>query len=965
MKASLPEGHGLTELVQQKLVFKGTNGKPAITDVQFEALAAGVARGKSLLVVSPTSTGKTQIATWAIARALSAKLCAVYLVTHRALAKQKFEDFQELLLVDHLGSSKASIVLATGDAVEDAAGDAPADPLQAPILIATYEKYLALLSASGVPTSFAKTVICCDEIQLVGDENRGRNVEILLTLLKKGAWSQFVGLSAVLAKKDADDLANWLGVTLLLMDKREKHLRYECWSPSGIHVALTEKPDHEEPPIKLPTGSSLATLDVLGELQKEGKSGLPIIVFCMSKPQSYKLAAKYAERFSKANAQLSLELSSFPPTNANSLLASYLPNRFAIHTADLIDEERNVVERALANGKIDIVFATSTLAAGVNFPLATALFDAWTRWDFDIRRQVPIGADEFHNMAGRVGRMGTQHESGRVVFIVGSEGELRAAGQYLDLSALPTLVPRISPERFEQLALQLVASNICASRKDILSLVTKTFSGQREEFLNTAQFKTWPSKLRAVIDALIDDRLLIEAQNGKLVATPVGKAIAYSGLLPATGTFLIDYVVSKSKELLALLPTVGGKGDLELLSFALSAACFSSPEFTPQHGIQPTRHLPYPLSKQSLINGDPIANLLAEPTWQADTQPLNGAHLLNQWISGEELRTLEDSLPNLSAGMLREMFRNAVWALSGLSNILVAASDPATKLPQPKALVSNAAALPLIARLPRIIRRMSYRISEGLPDNLLWMTQLLDEDAKFRITRAEILELGKAGMSRPEKVMMGDAASDKIRIAVFKAVKPSPEAKANWLRDKVRDWKKDQRKRACERQAQRAKKCPDAKLIPAFYDSIGNEFEVVFEKILNQLKLPFTKLDEKTKTGAPDYLITFAPGKQLIAELKSKEKGNLVDYNKAVEVLAASEVHGHKDKFCVTLCHPGVDPSVPTVIAECARLCVVESPDLGEGLLRLCEGNISSEQLWQWLTTPGQALTQDLPFRGQ
>src|SRR5262249_24510703 len=101
----------------------------------------------------------------------------------------------------------------------------------------------------------------------------------------------------------------------------------------------------------------------------------------------------------------------------------------------------------------------------------------------------------------------------------------------------------------------------------------------------------------------------------------------------------------------------------------------------------------------------------------------------------------------------------------------------------------------------------------------------------------------------------------------------------------------------------------------------------------------------------------------LVVELKSKEGHNLVDYNKAVEVLAASEVHGHKDSFCVTLCHPGVDPSVSAVVAACERLSVVESSDLAEALLRICEGSLSQKQLWQWLATPGQALGTDLPYR--
>jgi helicase len=138
--------------------------------------------------------------------------------------------------------------------------------------------------------------------------------------------------------------------------------------------------------------------------------------------------------------------------------------------------------------------------------------------------------------------------------------------------------------------------------------------------------------------------------------------------------------------------------------------------------------------------------------------------------------------------------------------------------------------------------------------------------------------------------------------------------------------------------------------------------QAVFEQALSFLKIDFQKLDDKTKTGAPDYLVRLTNSPPMVVELKSREETKLVDYNRAVEVLAASEVHGYRDAFCVTLCHPGVDPSVAGVIASCGRLAVVESTDLGEALLRCCEGALDQEQLYRWLASPGQALAADLPF---
>lgn len=211
--------------------------------------------------------------------------------------------------------------------------------------------------------------------------------------------------------------------------------------------------------------------------------------------------------------------------------------------------------------------------------------------------------------------------------------------------------------------------------------------------------------------------------------------------------------------------------------------------------------------------------------------------------------------------------------------------------------------------------------------------------------------------------MLGTSESDAARIAAFAKSKPSPQKKANWLRDTCRNWKTIQRNRLVEKHLKRAKRCPNVNIVRAFYDAKGTDFEKIFEQVLEVLSISFERLDDKTKTGAPDYLIHFQDSAPLVIELKSREGDKLIDYNRAVEVLSASEVHGHKDKSCVTLCHPGIDPGVPMVIAECGRLCVVESTDLGEALLRLCEGVITQRQLWQWLASPGQALRADLPFR--
>lgn len=963
MKYGLPEGHGLSATTLENLVFK-EDGNVALSDAQYAALSAGVGRGESALVVSPTSTGKTHIALWAIARSLEQSCNTVYLVTHRALAKQKFDDFKSQLLGPYLGNHAASLVVATGDYVEDAEGEIARNPLAAPLLVATYEKYLALLAATGIPSTMRSTVVVCDEIQLLGDAHRGQSVEVLLTLLRNAGCKQFVGLSAVLQDKDATDLANWLGVSLVVNHTREKHLRYECWTTNGIASANSANPERIEEGLAMPDGVGLSTLEILFSLLREQTPPLPIIVFCMTKKEVFELAEQFLERIKKAvTGQLSLVFDDFPETFANTFLSKSLGNRVAVHTADLMDEERHVVEQHLLEGKLDVVFATTTLAAGVNFPLGAAIFASWARYDKPARTYIPINTGEFHNMAGRVGRMGFEHEHGRVIFIAETTHKVMAAKPYLQLGELPAIEPRVSPERFDQLALQLVSAGLCTTRRQIEELICTTFSALREQDRNNLAFSKWPASIKEAIDGLVVQHLLLETNAGRLAATPVGKAIGHSSVLPQTGIYLLNYVVAKAEVLVSCLGMTT-PGDIDRMAYLIFFACFSSPEYVSQEGKKTTRFLPWQLEKDCLFDADVYKDDLVEPTWQADLRPVNSAKVAVDWINGEALNNLESAVADLSAGVIRELFRNLCWTLQGLSSIITAVADPRVPVAsRPLALQGQDGKIALLKKLPRVLNRLSYRVAEGLPDDVLWMKSLNNVDTTFALSRSEILTLRAKGYVTPEQIMLGSKDADYVRVTAFAKAKPNPHTKANWLRDTCRQWKNNRRQYVMQRHLQRTKNCPRQELVGQYYGATGSDFEYVFENALTALGVAFEKLDDKTKTGAPDYLLKLQDSPPLVVELKTRQGDKLVDHTKAVEVLAASELHGHKDTFCVTLCHPGVDPSVAMAVIPCGRLSVVESVDLGEALIRLCEGTLTQGQLWQWLATPGQALASDLPYK--
>ena len=443
MRHSLPPSHGLPDnLLQDPAVVFREGTAPSLTDIQWEALNSGISRGESVLAVAPTSTGKTQIGIWGLASWIAANKArhrGIYLVTHRSLANQKFEEFQRVLLDTLFDGAAEAMVLATGDRQVDAAGSLSSEPLRASLLVATYEKYLGLLCAGGIPSDLGHTAIVADEIQIIGDKSRGVNIETLLTLISQARPGQLIGLSAVLAEQDAQDLAAWLGVQLVRLPHREKHLLYECRTTNKRITLNTEHLQegiHEEP---LEPGAATDVAALMEECLV-AHTGLPIVVFCMRKQDVYDGCRTYCQSkgYDLTGAPLLSGLSADTPEAE--LLSAAIPRRVAIHCADLVEDDRLRVEDAIQNGEIDLIFATSTLAAGVNFPLGTVIFFSWKRWNFQQRIYEPIPAGEFHNMAGRCGRMGTDHQSGRVIFLAGEGYRDRASIQdYLNPDHLRSL----------------------------------------------------------------------------------------------------------------------------------------------------------------------------------------------------------------------------------------------------------------------------------------------------------------------------------------------------------------------------------------------------------------------------------------------------------------------------------------------------------------------------------------------
>jgi len=188
-------------------------GLKKLRPAQEKAVRKGLLDGKSLLLCTPTASGKTLVAEMAFTKAiLEGKGKAVYIVPLKALASEKFKDFKNKY------GTLFRIALSIGDVDSTDSYLADYD-----LIITTSEK-LDSLTRHHAPWLTSIAVVIIDEIHLLNDPGRGPTLEILLTILKELIpKSQFIGLSATIG--NPEQLAEWLGADLVQDDWRPVELR--------------------------------------------------------------------------------------------------------------------------------------------------------------------------------------------------------------------------------------------------------------------------------------------------------------------------------------------------------------------------------------------------------------------------------------------------------------------------------------------------------------------------------------------------------------------------------------------------------------------------------------------------------------------------------------------------------------------------------------------------------------------
>ncbi|MCU1460602.1 MAG: superfamily helicase [Acidimicrobiales bacterium] len=391
-----------------------------LDDFQVRALDA-IDAGQSVLVAAPTGSGKTLVAEYAVAKALDEGHKAFYTTPLKALSNQKYGD-----LVRRHGRNRVGLL--TGDNAIN--GDAPA-------VVMTTEVLRNMIYA-GSPALDGLRYVVLDEVHYLQDQYRGPVWEEVI--IHAPPTLDLVCLSATVS--NAEEFAEWIetvrGTTTAIIEERRpvelNHLYLVGDRDSEqLHLLPTFVDGRPNPEaarldsrsVRGPQAARYARArgrlhtprrtDVVERLDDENM--LPAIYFIFSRAAcddavrqcldaGLRLTTAEERQAIRAIAEAKVETIA----DADLRVLEYtrwltgLEAGFAAHHAGMVPPFKEAVEACFSAGLVKVVFATETLALGINMPARSVVIEKLSK--FTGERHEFLTPGEYTQLTGRAGRRG-------------------------------------------------------------------------------------------------------------------------------------------------------------------------------------------------------------------------------------------------------------------------------------------------------------------------------------------------------------------------------------------------------------------------------------------------------------------------------------------------------------------------------------------------------------------------------
>jgi ATP-dependent RNA helicase HelY len=401
---------------------------------------AALEDGHGVLVCAPTGAGKTVVGEFAVHLALAQDQKCFYTTPIKALSNQKYAD-----LVDRYGPGRVGLL--TGDTSING---------NAPIVVMTTEVLRNMLYA-GSSTLEGLGYVVMDEVHYLADRFRGAVWEEVILHLSESV--RLVSLSATVS--NAEEFGDWLvevrGDTTVVVDE---HRPVPLWQHMLVNnrmldLFVGEGPEGEpriNPELLRRTENESRTqaawgprnvrggrrsgaprgprfhppsrVDVITRLDAAGL--LPAIVFVFSRVGCDAAVSQCVRSGLRLNTEAEVaEIRQVIDTRTKDLndadlrvlgfweWREALERGFASHHAGLLPAFKETVEELFVRGLVKVVFATETLALGINMPARTVVLERLVKYNGEAHVELTPG--EYTQLTGRAGRRGIDVEGHAVV----------------------------------------------------------------------------------------------------------------------------------------------------------------------------------------------------------------------------------------------------------------------------------------------------------------------------------------------------------------------------------------------------------------------------------------------------------------------------------------------------------------------------------------------------------------------
>jgi len=401
-------------------------------DFQLHSFQA-IKRGDNVLVVAPTSSGKTSVAKYAtLFNLLTKDVRIVYTTPTKSLSNEKFGEMKEVL-------APYGIVpgLLTGDQKIN---------INSKFLIMTAEilaNALFMLRDSSteiceknqyeLDKTFVNSLGCViiDEIHFISDKSRGYVWEMTLILLNSSI--QIIGLSATIATPE--DFAAWIGkikkknITLIKKYDRPIPLEYSIYDGVELKVILDMngkyKSDIFQNALKNFTKKDKVNTTLNNFIRYSKQNDLLQLCFIVfSKKNCEKFAESVkvdlidpkeaTDAIRELEHKMSVHLKSYENMPRYRQIKTLVQKGVCFHHAGIPVVMKEVIEHLFKTNHIKVLFATETVAIGVNMPIRTLVLASIEK-SIGTNMQY-LNAAEFKQICGRAGRRGLD-KKGLIVFL--------------------------------------------------------------------------------------------------------------------------------------------------------------------------------------------------------------------------------------------------------------------------------------------------------------------------------------------------------------------------------------------------------------------------------------------------------------------------------------------------------------------------------------------------------------------